>query len=443
MNGDREAMGYVEYSHELAHRGCWPVDLDQDFDMDTAYCHQPRAFGERGEDSRDGFDDTVAEAFASEMHEMDDLPMDVDDEYVVRGGVAASNSGSGMDKYMRLDSTTPTVTATKPLSSSSSYSSRPPSQPATSAVSPVQQADNKSNTSSLSSSKKPLPSSVSFNESCSSHSTSSSFVNWHMLPEREKDRENESEFGATPLRISLPHIEANTNSSSVSGSNGRLHGSGNGNSRNGSGGSSSSWRMDVPSVTSSSVLFSSQGLSFRHPRGSQNHQQQQQQSQQPLSRSPPSVTSTFLNVSTTAPSTSTTTTTATNMGTTAGTQQKMQQILNRHDKIAFLTKYTDRMHLKLQALGIEDWGQGDIQRKKTYQLMIQHNDKTGEKDLVKFYLGRYGGSVTTSGGDAATDVGADVQDQQQPIGPLGLPLSLASSQGQGQEQQGTPLVVQA
>ncbi|KAG0291522.1 hypothetical protein BGZ96_005117 [Linnemannia gamsii] len=126
----------------------------------------------------------------------------------------------------------------------------------------------------------------------------------------------------------------------------------------------------------------------------------------------------------------------------------MQQILNRHDKIAFLTKYTDRMHLKLQALGIKDWGQGDIQRKKTYQLMIQHNDKTGEKDLVKFYLGRYGGSVPTSGDDGA-DVGADVQDQQQPLGPLGLPLSLASpqgqgqGQGQGQEQQGMPLVVQA
>ncbi|GJJ78694.1 hypothetical protein EMPS_11053 [Entomortierella parvispora] len=70
-----------------------------------------------------------------------------------------------------------------------------------------------------------------------------------------------------------------------------------------------------------------------------------------------------------------------------------QQVLNRVEKIAFLTKYTDRMHLKLQALGIKDWGQGDIQRKKTYQLMIQHNDKTGEKDLVQFYLGRYGGSI--------------------------------------------------
>ncbi|KAG0305459.1 hypothetical protein BGZ97_001109 [Linnemannia gamsii] len=135
-----------------------------------------------------------------------------------------------------------------------------------------------------------------------------------------------------------------------------------------------------------------------------------------------------------------------NTNTTAGTQQKMQQVLNRHDKIAFLTKYTDRMHLKLQALGIEDWGQGDIQRKKTYQLMIQHNDKTGEKDLVKFYLGRYGGSVTTSGDGAATDVGTDVQDQQ-PMEPLGLPLPLASphgqGQGQGEEQQGTPLIVQA
>lgn len=67
-----------------------------------------------------------------------------------------------------------------------------------------------------------------------------------------------------------------------------------------------------------------------------------------------------------------------------------QQILNREDKIAFLTRYTDRMHTKLQALGIKDWGQKDIQTKKTYQLMIQHNNKTGEKDLVEFYLGRYG-----------------------------------------------------
>ncbi|KAG0075749.1 hypothetical protein BGZ92_002751 [Podila epicladia] len=69
-----------------------------------------------------------------------------------------------------------------------------------------------------------------------------------------------------------------------------------------------------------------------------------------------------------------------------------QQILNRDDKIAFLTRYTDRMHTKLQALGIKDWGQKDIQTKKTYQLMIQHNNKTGEKDLVEFYLGRYGGA---------------------------------------------------
>ncbi|KAF9201379.1 hypothetical protein BGZ49_008377 [Haplosporangium sp. Z 27] len=70
-----------------------------------------------------------------------------------------------------------------------------------------------------------------------------------------------------------------------------------------------------------------------------------------------------------------------------------QPILNRSDKIAFLTRYTDRMHRKLQALEIKDWRNEDIQRKKTYQLMIQHNDKTGEKDLVDFYLGRYGGSV--------------------------------------------------
>ncbi|KAF9425116.1 hypothetical protein BGZ76_003409 [Entomortierella beljakovae] len=76
--------------------------------------------------------------------------------------------------------------------------------------------------------------------------------------------------------------------------------------------------------------------------------------------------------------------------------QQPQPILNRSDKIAFLTKYTDRMHRKLQALEIKDWKNEDIQRKKTYQLMIQHNDKTGEKDLVDFYLGRYGGSVRSS-----------------------------------------------
>ncbi|KAF9949868.1 hypothetical protein BGZ72_008360 [Mortierella alpina] len=79
-------------------------------------------------------------------------------------------------------------------------------------------------------------------------------------------------------------------------------------------------------------------------------------------------------------------------------QHRRYQIPNRVDKIAFLTKYTDRMHLKLQALEIKDWGQADIQRKKTYQLMIQHNDKTGEKDLVDFYLGRYGGSVQLQDG---------------------------------------------
>ncbi|KAI8604946.1 hypothetical protein EDD21DRAFT_179037 [Dissophora ornata] len=84
-------------------------------------------------------------------------------------------------------------------------------------------------------------------------------------------------------------------------------------------------------------------------------------------------------------------------------QQQQQHILNRNDKIAFLTKYTDRMHLRLQALGIKDWGKDDIRRKKTYQLMIQHNDKTGEKDLVEFYLDRYGGSAQPS-----------AEEQQQP-----------------------------
>ncbi|KAF9963631.1 hypothetical protein BGZ70_007293 [Mortierella alpina] len=90
-------------------------------------------------------------------------------------------------------------------------------------------------------------------------------------------------------------------------------------------------------------------------------------------------------------------------------QHRRYQIPNRVDKIAFLTKYTDRMHLKLQALEIKDWGQADIQRKKTYQLMIQHNDKTGEKDLVDFYLGRYGSSVQLQDG------APDQELQQQPV----------------------------
>ncbi|KAF9084949.1 hypothetical protein BGX23_010098 [Mortierella sp. AD031] len=115
----------------------------------------------------------------------------------------------------------------------------------------------------------------------------------------------------------------------------------------------------------------------------------------------------------------------------------MQQILNRNDKIAFLTKYTDRMHLKLQALGIEDWGQGDIQRKKTYQLMIQHNDKTGEKDLVKFYLGRYGGSVTAADSQ-------DEQGQQRQASLLALPLTSPTPPSpQQQQQQQEPVVVQS
>ncbi|KAF9404739.1 hypothetical protein BGZ94_003976 [Podila epigama] len=97
-------------------------------------------------------------------------------------------------------------------------------------------------------------------------------------------------------------------------------------------------------------------------------------------------------------------------GTTTSTRQQHvyqltpragnQQILNREDKIAFLTKYTDRMHSKLQALGIKDWSQNDIRAKKTYQLMIQHNNKTGEKDLVDFYLSRYGGTIPNAGDPA-------------------------------------------
>ncbi|KAK3815197.1 MAG: hypothetical protein J3Q66DRAFT_402148 [Benniella sp.] len=74
-------------------------------------------------------------------------------------------------------------------------------------------------------------------------------------------------------------------------------------------------------------------------------------------------------------------------------QHQPKQTLTRSDKIAFLTKYTDRMHRKLQVLGIEDWGQEDIQRKKTYRMMIQHNDKNGERGLLEFYLGRYGGGA--------------------------------------------------
>ncbi|KAG0014106.1 hypothetical protein BGZ81_000639 [Podila clonocystis] len=90
-----------------------------------------------------------------------------------------------------------------------------------------------------------------------------------------------------------------------------------------------------------------------------------------------------------------------NLGLEKKVAKSGQQILNRDDKIAFLTRYTDRMHTKLQALGIKDWGQKDIQTKKTYQLMIQHNNKTGEKDLVEFYLGRYGSAPP---GDEPTEM---------------------------------------
>ncbi|KAF8943669.1 hypothetical protein BGZ47_005184 [Haplosporangium gracile] len=422
LNDDREAMKYVEHSHELARRGCWPVDLDQDFDMDASIYHHHRLTFDGRDSGREYCANTdVATAFG--MHEMNDLPMDID--------------GCEMDEWMQCESAAPIVITTKALPSSSPSSCLP----IASAVSPQQQPLHK-NTSSLSSSKDPqLPtvSSSSSTASCSSHSPS--FANWTVPPEREKDGENESVLEATPLGISIPLIEANTNGSS---GNERWQVNEYGSSRSGNGGSdgdSPSWRMGVPSALSSLSLFS-QGVSFRHPREGQIHQQQQSQS--PFSRNT-AVPANPLNTSTTTPlSTSTTTTTATSTPSTIGTQQKMQQILNRNDKIAFLTKYTDRMHLKLQALGIEDWGQGDIQRKKTYQLMIQHNDKTGEKDLVKFYLGRYGGSVTTaSGGDAGA--GAGMQGVQEPVGPLGLPLPLSAQQGQqqGQEQQGTPVVVQA
>ena len=414
--GDREAMEYVEYSHELARRGCWPVDLDQNVDMDASYYHHhERTFEERGSGRNYCTNVEVAATFG--MHEMNDLPMDVD-------------SGVDKDEWMQCDLTTPIPTTTKSLSSSFSSSHLP----VTSVVSPQQQTNNKNNTSSSSSSKESQLPTVSSSLSiagCSSHSPS--IANWSVLHRREKDRENESAFGATPLGISVPLIEANTNGN---GGTGRWNGGGNDSVRSGGdGGSLSSWRMDVASEQSSSSLFS-QGISFRHPRGGNN--QQQQLSQSPLLRVALPTNTTSSNISTTAPSSTSTitTTTTTSTTTTTGAQQKMQQILNRNDKIAFLTQYTDRMHLKLQALGIEDWGQGDIQRKKTYQLMIQHNDKTGEKDLVKFYLGRYGGSVTAASGDAGAGM-------QEPAEPLGLMLPHSVQQQQGQEQQGTPLVVQA
>ncbi|KAK3837291.1 MAG: hypothetical protein JOS17DRAFT_440226 [Linnemannia elongata] len=414
--GDREAIEYVEHSHEQARRGCWPVDLDQDFDMDVSYYHHhQRTFDERGS-GRDYY--TNAEVIvAFGKHEMNDLSMDVD-------------GGADTDEWIQYDSTTPIPTRTKSLSSSPSS----PYLPVASIVSPQQQTNNKNNMSSSSSSKEPqLPTESSSSSVAGCFSHSPTYANWSVLPESEKDRENESAFGTTPLGISVPLIEANTNGSSR---NGRWNGSENDSGRNGGdGGSLSSWRLGVTSELPSPSLIS-QGVSFRHPRGESNQQQQQLQS--PLLRVVLSTNTTSSNPSTTAPSSisTTATTTTTSTATTSGTQQKMQQILNRNDKIAFLTKYTDRMHLKLQALGIEDWGQGDIQRKKTYQLMIQHNDKTGEKDLVKFYLGRYGGSVTAASGDASTDV-------QEPAGPLGLTLPLSVQQQQGQEQQGTPVVVQA
>ncbi|KAF9086323.1 hypothetical protein BGX27_003224 [Mortierella sp. AM989] len=100
--------------------------------------------------------------------------------------------------------------------------------------------------------------------------------------------------------------------------------------------------------------------------------------------------------------------------------QYLQPILNRSDKIAFLTKYTDRMHRKLQALEVKDWRNEDIQRKKTYQLMIQHNDKTGEKDLVDFYLGRYGGSVQSN----QEQIEQQEQQQHHSIAPITATMAM-------------------
>ncbi|KAG0233382.1 hypothetical protein BGW42_007466 [Actinomortierella wolfii] len=73
-----------------------------------------------------------------------------------------------------------------------------------------------------------------------------------------------------------------------------------------------------------------------------------------------------------------------------------QAMQNSRIKIEFLTRYTDRMRLKLEALGIEDWRVKDIQRKKTYRMMIQQNDRSGESELY--------------GGDGENDVYGSIPD---------------------------------
>ncbi|KAF9925640.1 hypothetical protein FBU30_004625 [Linnemannia zychae] len=268
------------------------------------------------------------------------------------------------------------------------------------------------------------------------------------------DSENRSGLESTPLGISIPTIESNTTGGNSSGKEWQLgKGSSKSSSRDNSNAydndsSSSSLKMKVSSSTTLSSSSMPLDFAFRHPKEHHTQQEKEQDflpqqsiscNESTTSATPPKNASTNItNASSTTDSSTTATVQASNSGATdtAGAQQRLQQILNRNDKIAFLTKYTDRMHLKLQALGIEDWGQGDIQRKKTYQLMIQHNDKTGEKDLVNFYLGRYGGSVTRS-----TEANT-MQEDQQPTVETDTEAGMVTL-GQQEGEQRTPLVAQA
>ncbi|KAK3845066.1 MAG: hypothetical protein J3R72DRAFT_418875 [Linnemannia gamsii] len=477
VNGDRETMEYVEYQSAMSpssssslrdriRRGCWTaVDQDQNFDMDMLppYYHRSELEHERARNYHE-YDGECVDTFGlyDQGEGEDEVPMDVDVGY--GGSGSGSRSAGGTDEYIYCNSTIPTPIPTTTTMANKSLSSPPSSSalsyplPATfPTISPHHQ-HLMSNADSSTPFQGPylLSSSPSSSlASCSSsYSSACADRNWSMLP---TERENESTFGATPLGISVPVIEANTNnSSSNSGNSGsgieRWHGNGSGSVRGGSGGASSTpsspWRrMVVPpsSLSASSTpsfLFGSQGSLMRLPRrNSQGTPQQQLLLSRNFSASAVFTSNNNASATTSSSASSASTMTVateTPTTTTTGAPQKMQQILNRQDKIAFLTKYTDRMHLRLQVLGIEDWGQGDIQRKKTYQLMIQHNDKTGEKDLVKFYLGRYGGSVTSS----STDVGA-VTEPVAGVELVGLPLQQEQGQGQGQQQQGTPVVVQA
>ncbi|KAF9120532.1 hypothetical protein BGW39_011303 [Mortierella sp. 14UC] len=433
---DQEAMEYVEYqsarsslsssSRDRVRRGCWTAvnqDLDFDMDMITPSLQQRERERERERERNRSYYEYNGESDdVLDQTEEDDVPTDADAGYVGSGN--GSRGASDADEYMQYDSTAPTPAATSTTKSlSSSSCPLPTAFSATPAHFDLTRNDSSST------------SALSLLAGCSSAVFDNK--NWSVL------REDESAFGSTPLGISVPVIEANTNSSGNDGNygSGRWQESGSGRVRGGIRGASStpsSWRVDVPlssAPSTSSFLFGSQGVPLRFSR--ENPQALQQKSPTRTVFAAAVATNPTINSNASAAASSTATAT-----TTTGTQQKTQQILNRHDKIAFLTKYTDRMHLRLQALGIEDWGQGDIQRKKTYQLMIQHNDKTGEKDLVKFYLGRYGGSVTSSG--SSTDgAGGDaaVQAEAEPVvgaGLLGLPLQQEPQQGQG-----TPLVGQA